>query len=268
MQRPSPRARQMNRDPRTAKIDVSVSSWLNFTPMQLNPQLWLDAADSSTITLSGSSVTQWNDKSGNGYNVSQGNAANQPAIISFGLNGLDVIDFDGSNDVLTRGATNLARNITGGTVYCVYAHDVVPTTGQIAIKIAQSATVTRQVVSGFSGKIRAGGRTLDNDSFQFVLGSRDIIAAEFIIATGLFVYSNTDLFVYFNKALDGSLLSYQSNTTTSNTASGNLGIGASEDATEPFNGKIAEILVFHTAHTAQQRTAVWSYLANKWGLTI
>ena len=33
-------------------------------------QLWLDAADSSTLVLSGSNVTQWNDKSGNGRNVS------------------------------------------------------------------------------------------------------------------------------------------------------------------------------------------------------
>ena len=31
-------------------------------------QLWLDARDTSTMSLSSSSVTQWNDKSGNGRN--------------------------------------------------------------------------------------------------------------------------------------------------------------------------------------------------------
>jgi hypothetical protein len=32
--------------------------------------LWLDASDSSTLTLSGSNVTSWSDKSGNGYTCS------------------------------------------------------------------------------------------------------------------------------------------------------------------------------------------------------
>lgn len=41
--------------------------------------LWLDAADASTITLNGSTVSQWNDKSGNGRHATQATAANQPA---------------------------------------------------------------------------------------------------------------------------------------------------------------------------------------------
>ena len=40
--------------------------------------VWLDAADSSTITLNGSTVSQWSDKSGNGLHFSQATAANQP----------------------------------------------------------------------------------------------------------------------------------------------------------------------------------------------
>jgi hypothetical protein len=41
-----------------------------FSPTQIaGCQLWLDAADSNTLTLSGSSVTAWNDKSGNNYHM-------------------------------------------------------------------------------------------------------------------------------------------------------------------------------------------------------
>ena len=36
--------------------------------------LWLDAADATTVTLSGSNVTQWRDKSGNGRNAVPGNS--------------------------------------------------------------------------------------------------------------------------------------------------------------------------------------------------
>ena len=40
-----------------------------WTPADLsNKALWLDAADSGTITLSGSAVSQWHDKSGNSRN--------------------------------------------------------------------------------------------------------------------------------------------------------------------------------------------------------
>ncbi|MFM5944980.1 MAG: hypothetical protein ACKO9G_16710, partial [Dolichospermum sp.] len=47
------------------------------TPAQISTDLWLDAADSSTITLNGSTVSQWNDKSGNGRNAIQATATNQ-----------------------------------------------------------------------------------------------------------------------------------------------------------------------------------------------
>uniref|UniRef100_UPI003BA6F553 hypothetical protein n=1 Tax=Roseateles sp. TaxID=1971397 RepID=UPI003BA6F553 len=36
-----------------------------WTPAQVLPSLWLDGADLSTLSMSGSSVTQWRDKSGN-----------------------------------------------------------------------------------------------------------------------------------------------------------------------------------------------------------
>ncbi|MFM6254192.1 MAG: hypothetical protein ACKPEQ_34470, partial [Dolichospermum sp.] len=65
------------------------------TPAQISTDLWLDAADSSTITLNGSTVSQWNDKSGNGRNAIQATATNQPAYTANGLNGKPVLTFDG-----------------------------------------------------------------------------------------------------------------------------------------------------------------------------
>ena len=44
-----------------------------------NLKLWLDAADSSTITKDGSNkVSLWNDKSGNSFNLSQSTSGSQP----------------------------------------------------------------------------------------------------------------------------------------------------------------------------------------------
>ena len=51
----------------------------NFTsPLQIpGCQLWLDASDSTTITIA-TGVSQWNDKSGNAYNFTQVTGASQP----------------------------------------------------------------------------------------------------------------------------------------------------------------------------------------------
>jgi len=64
-----------------------------FSPLDLSPALWLDASDTSTITESGGSVSQWNDKSGAARHVTQATGASQPATGTRTQNGLNVIDF-------------------------------------------------------------------------------------------------------------------------------------------------------------------------------
>lgn len=52
-------------------------------------QLWLNAANSSSLTLSGSSLTQWNDKSGLGKNaVPFESGSGSPTYSSTGFNNL------------------------------------------------------------------------------------------------------------------------------------------------------------------------------------
>ena len=45
-------------------------------PAGIVPKVWLDAADSTTYTLNGSTVSEWRDKSINAYVFSQATAAN------------------------------------------------------------------------------------------------------------------------------------------------------------------------------------------------
>jgi hypothetical protein len=81
-------------------IDASPRLW---TPADLpigTLSLWLDAADLSTITVSGSGVSQWRDKSGNGRHWSQSSDAQRPSLSTSG--GLPSILWDGSNDSLQR----------------------------------------------------------------------------------------------------------------------------------------------------------------------
>jgi len=55
--------------------------------------LWLDASDYSSLTLSGSSVTQWNDKSGNRFNMSNIPSFLMPTYNATGFNGNPTVSF-------------------------------------------------------------------------------------------------------------------------------------------------------------------------------
>lgn len=66
-----------------------------WTPAALGSALalWLDADDAATVTLNGSTVSQWRDKSGNSRHVSQASASLQPTYIASSLNGRAGLDW-------------------------------------------------------------------------------------------------------------------------------------------------------------------------------
>jgi hypothetical protein len=69
----------------------------------------------SFVGVNSAFVVRWLDQSGNGYNLGQSTAANQPRIINAGVidrqNGKVCIVFDGSNDALINGV-NISGDIT------------------------------------------------------------------------------------------------------------------------------------------------------------
>ena len=89
-----------------------------WTPAQITTALWLDAADTSTITIA-TGVSQWADKSGNGRHATQATLANQPTYISSGMNSLGLVDWDGSNDAMTisGGTTTLHSALSSDNTY-------------------------------------------------------------------------------------------------------------------------------------------------------
>lgn len=89
-----------------------------FDPLSLSPALWLDASDAATITSSGGKVSQWNDKSGNGRNVTQATSAAQPSTGTATQNGRNVLVFDGS-DYLAAATAADWKFLHDGTNYIV-----------------------------------------------------------------------------------------------------------------------------------------------------
>jgi len=236
-----------------------------FSPLDLTPQLWLDADDASTITASSGNVSQWNDKSGNAYHVSQSTGTAQPKTGTVTRNGRNVLDFDGTDDRLFRETdTALGRNVTGLTLYWVASFDAVP--GQLIVFSTGGAVGTTRVLSGLnaSSEFNNGGRTLDADSLASATSSA-LSTATWYATCAVFDYSNTDLNLYVDRTADGSNTSFQTATTTSNTDSLRLTVASSVTAANYVNGQIAEIIVYHSAHSSTDREKVFDYLDGKWG---
>lgn len=80
----------------TCKITPSLTTW---TPSSISTALWLDAADTNTITQSSGLVSQWNDKSGNGRNATA-TGTQRPTYTTSSFNSKPGISFNGTSNLL------------------------------------------------------------------------------------------------------------------------------------------------------------------------
>jgi len=207
-------------------------------------QLWLDAADTSTLVLSGSNVTQWNDKSGNGRNGTL--FQNYPTYTT------NRVNFNGTQGLAT--SLSPSTNIESGFVICGFT----------------SVSSVNTLIGSFVSE--NGGRQFRvNNAIQTI--KQDIVA---VLTSGTSLENNTTyLCEYVNNGttlthyLNGN--SYASGGSVTYTAGGNItSIGYRSNNNgynEGLYGYIQEVLIFSTALTTSQRQQVEGYLAHKWGLT-
>jgi hypothetical protein len=85
---------------------------MSWTPADITTALWLDADDSTTITESSGSVSDWADKSGNGLDVTQPTSGLRPTLSTFGGRTAMLFSDLGSGDTYFENTTD---GITSGT---------------------------------------------------------------------------------------------------------------------------------------------------------
>jgi len=214
-----------------------VASGQNF-PLSLNPALWLDAADTTTITESSGSVSQWNDKSGNGNNVTQGNAAQQPTTGIATIAGKNVISNDGNDRLISP-----SISFTGLTMLAVFQH----TSENFALLGTDLSTVW--AAAGQSGSTSTN---IVNNLGTMILSFN----------RSLFTGTNRNQ-LYNELASSTKVITLQ----VSGSATRQLTPFSYTDAGFIPVGAMAEIIIVDGTLTAGQIAAAESYLANKWGIT-
>ena len=237
-----------------------IESRNRFTPLSLSPALWLSDT--------GSDPAVWEDLSGNSRNATQGTAANQPAIISNGLNGRQVRRFDGTNDFLTQSAT-LMQNVTGATLFAICKFSNLPTSQRPVIRVNVGFLTRAGIIGGIptSNKKSIYARRITGvESATIATTNANVSTSNFQISTGVINYQTGAVSQFINGVQDG--FATLPTTGNSENVADNTIVGA--DAVPApsafFQGDIAEILVFPTALSESQRKQVENYLSSKWGI--
>jgi hypothetical protein len=204
-----------------------------------------DASDASSITLSGSEVTQWNDTVG-GHHFTQSISTNRPFSGTRTQNGLNVIDFDGIDNFLTE-ADNL--NIATSTIVLVFQADAVAD----GMKIVDGYNA----VGGGRNIIGVNGSSFAQWAGQFWNSAQGTNTNPHI-AVAKFNGGNAQMWIDRTIGPIGN--------TGSNTLNGIKLGNEYSGAAQWFDGWIAQFAVFNRILTANEIRQVINGLNDKWAI--
>jgi hypothetical protein len=224
--------------------------------------LWLDADDASTITLNGSNVSQWADKSGNARDATQVSASLQPSYNAT-FNSKPIVTF-------TRNNTNhlVTPIITGNGIASGQSISVIqvikPRTGWGSLYMSSIGTRPS------SGSWWSFIRQQDTNEWGFhggfqywsssILGS----SASILVDT---VAGGSSL----NQFRDGTQIGTVNRAilpfTSATSSQMWIGAGSQVSTGEAYEGDIMEVVFFTNAISTDTRQRLEGYLAHKWGLT-
>jgi hypothetical protein len=233
-----------------------------FSPLSLNPALWLSDT--------GSNAAQWDDISGNGRNATQPTGVQQPAIVTNAQNGRQVRRFDGSNDLMSLSNSNLVRNVPALTMIAVYKWTSNPTASKAVFAAQGNGTTALRAWLGAgvnSRKLNVRARRTESDSAEIVNSTADN-TTNFIIHTGIINYTGQQLSQYINGTLDGQVAAAFSSANSADTDSTTISLGANPGTGNFADIDFAEFLVFQKTLTTAERQAVERYASAKYNIPL
>ena len=220
----------------------------SFQPTSISGlSLWLDAADSTTLTLSGSNVTQWRDKSSNAY---QSTVAGSPVYTrNSRLNQIGCVSFNGTSDSLLWNSFSLNQPFTAFAVCTLrisanplYAFVLEPTLSSNAVILYTSSGPVLTMWAGLQNQTTSPTVTFSSN------------------ITGVYsaIFNGTSSLLGFNGTATSNLSPGTSNWT---------GLYLGRDWGGIYQpGEYGEVIFYSGALSTAQRQQVEGYLATKWGL--
>jgi len=213
-----------------------------------NLVVWFDAADTSTIADTTGAVTQWNDKSGNGNNIVQATALDQPVTNATTQNGLNVMDFEDDEHVEAIVDT-ISQPLTIFTV----------------VKFTDKA-------SGVGETFVDSSVSTDDRLFVRKANDNDIDVSAGIIVTGNAALSGFNIYAVLANTTASSLFVNGASQFVGQDIGANdfelITIGANASASAGLTGSVAETIIYSRLLTEGERISITKYLSSKWAIGI
>ena len=239
--------------------------------------LWLDASDSSSVTLSGATnfVTRWSDKSGNGNHAVQSDSLKRP---QYRENGIYFTATASSNtNVLSIANLNLVSNVPYFGAFAVFnllqpqtqntnrANVFFAFAGanyhfQVSISDAVGSGGSRPRTGLFLSNPDGINITTNDDTNEYSIGKRHVLFGE-----GNYV--SKDVGLYTDGARRGTSTFNNNGTRSPSGPASFVNIGGAGLYTQSLNNAyIHEFILFRSPITTAQRQQIEGYLSYKWGL--
>lgn len=221
--------------------------------------LWLRADDglftdagTTPAVNNGDAIYRWADRSGNSRHFDQTTSGNRPQLQNSVVNGKPIVDFDGVDDYLT--GSDLSA-LTAGELFIVVAADADPAVAPALGGWGFGADTTGSSYPYTDGVIYD----------QFGTTVRKTVGNPTPSLASFRLYNTISISGEWTANLDGT----QIYTTATNTVGFSTvpRIGFNNDA-HYFGGRVAEFIMYGAKLTSSDRSAVKSYIANKYALTI
>ena len=233
-------------------------------------EIWQDADDVSTFTFNGGSVAEWRDKTPNARHASQATPANQPTYTASGLNGKPVVTWNAaSNHILAYGGSQVA--VGPKTIFCVF--QLAGGSTRTLCSFQFDDTRFFDVIANAGAGYRA--LSFMRTTFSTTSSGIGTLGGNFSTAPTMLTlrYNGEDgaSALSYTVDTDGNVQAVASSGAFSRAAGSTPALGGRFNPAPtinlPWNGSIAEFIVYDGIPPADVENRIEGYLAHKWGQT-
>ena len=240
-----------------------------WTPAEITTALWLDAADTNTITLNGGNVSQWDDKSGEERHVSQPSSTLQP-----GYTAGSHLSFDGVDDFLSAGSNYLYATAEDGGMTSFVVASSWNDEQNLASFVYDSGNY---LIAGYGVLINprrirlyTSSEVIDDDPYPLLGNSYNVVSTRVAFENSQTIYLNGSQFATGAMTLAELTATQITNFPSRSSSGGPFVLGRQSktfsDAGRALHGNLRELILVRGALDDADRQRIEGYLAHRWGL--
>jgi len=218
---------------------------------------WFNAA--TGVATTNGSVTEWDDQSGNGYNIAQTTESNAPTYGNDSATGLPVVQFDGSQWIGSEATLSTINDVTIITV----ASTPYPSASEALVDIGYGYNMLHTRALAYS----SGNESFVNGwpngaSAQFNNGGP--VAQTDQLTLNMVTYSNsTGQANFYSNGIPDGLVAVNTGTINQGLSLGSLSYLGSYYG---WNGNIGDVLIYDRVLSSYERQQLSLYFIDKYGI--